>query len=208
MESDILFGFRLLECAQNLVSNGGRIGQAFNSRRELLKFVVSEITVSRAGRKNEVIVRYGDMLAICVVYKNAALLLIHAGDLAHDHGRVLLFSQNSADWGADLGWGKHRRRYLIEERLKQMMICPINQNDLDRRFAKSFCRSQAAKPTADDHYAGCMTGAGVIVCHIWFWLPLFLKLSGAEISQILKIRSPAEAKRWHSERRGRNEGNC
>src|SRR5262252_8824824 len=144
MESDVLFGFRLLECAQNLVSNGGRIGQAFNSRRELLKFVVPEITVASTGGENEVIVRYGDMLAICVVYKNAALLLIHAGDLAHEHGRVLLFSQNSADWGADLGRGKNRRRYLIEERLKQMMICPINQNDLDCRLAKSFGRGQPA----------------------------------------------------------------
>src|SRR5215472_6881911 len=161
MESDILFGFRLLECAQNLVSNGGRIGQAFNSRRELLKFVVSEITVSRAGRKNEVIVRYGDMLAICVVYKHATLSLIHAGDFAHDHGRVLLFSQNSADWGADLGRGKHRRRYLIKKRLKQMMIGPINESDMDRRLAKGFCRSQAAKPAADDHYVGCVIGAGV-----------------------------------------------
>src|SRR5215471_2053509 len=59
-----------------------------------------------------------------------------------------------------------------------MMICPINKNDLDGGLAKGFCRSQAAKPAADDHYAGCVTGAGVIVCHIWFWFPFFLKLSG------------------------------
>src|SRR5262249_15141275 len=140
------------------------------------------------------VVRHWDMLAIYVVYKHATLLLIYPGDLAHDHGRVLLFSQNSANWGADLRRTKHRRCHLVKKRLKQVMICSINQNDLAGRLAKSFCRSQAAKPAADDHYAGCITGAGVIVCHIWFWLPFFLKLSGAEISQILKIRSSAEVR--------------
>src|SRR5262249_52660605 len=115
---------------------------------------MAEITVASTGGENEIIVRHGDILAIRVVHKHATLDLIHPGDLAHDHGGVLLFSQNSADWGADLGRVKHRRRYLIKKWLKQVMICPINENDLNRRFAKGLGRGQPAKSAADDHYAG------------------------------------------------------
>src|SRR5437867_3629780 len=93
------------------------------------------------------------MLAIGVIHKHATLLLVHATDLAHNHDRVFLLPQNSADWRTHLGWREHRRRYLIEEWLKHVMVCPINQNDLDRRFAKGFGRSQTAEAAADDHYA-------------------------------------------------------
>src|SRR5215831_14265760 len=105
MKLRILFGFGPFKSLKHLVSNSNRISQAFDSRRELFKFVVSEITVSRTGRENEVIVRHRHVLAIYVVYKNAALGFIHVGDLAHDHGCVLLSPQNSADWGTDLGRG-------------------------------------------------------------------------------------------------------
>src|SRR6266446_6094427 len=93
------------------------------------------------------------MLAIGVIHKHATLLLIHAGDIAHNHHRVFVLPQNSADWRTHLGWREHRRRHLIEEWLKHVMVCPINKNDLDRRFAKSFGRGQTTKTAADDHYA-------------------------------------------------------
>src|SRR6266702_2611037 len=76
------------------------------------------------------------MLAIGVIHKHAALLLVHASDLAHNHHRVFLLPQNSADWRTHLRRRKHRRRHLIEEWLKYVMVCPVNENDLDWRFAK------------------------------------------------------------------------
>jgi hypothetical protein len=33
-----------------------------------------------------------------------------------------------------------------------MMVRPVNENDFDRRFAKSFGRSQTTKTAANDHY--------------------------------------------------------
>src|SRR5215831_20345565 len=134
------------------------------------------------------------MLAIRRVNKHAAFFLIDTRNLTHNYGCVLLFPQYSPNRRAHLPGSEHRCRHLIKQRLKQMMIRPINKNDLDGGLSKGFRRGQAAEPAADDHYAGCVTGAGVIVCHIWFWFPFFLKLSGAEISQILKIRSPAEVR--------------
>src|SRR5882724_2479786 len=96
------------------------------------------------------------MLAIGVIHKHAALRLIHAGDLAHNHHRVFLLPQNSADWRTHLGWREHRGRYLIKKRLKHVMVRSVNENDFDRRFAKGFGRSQTTKTAADDHYARCL----------------------------------------------------
>src|SRR5262249_15945270 len=97
MKLRVLFGFGPFKSLKHLVSNSNRISQAFDSRRELLKFVMAEITVASTGGEKEVIVRNCDMLAMRVVNKQGMLELIHTRDLAHDHGRVLLFSQNSAD---------------------------------------------------------------------------------------------------------------
>src|SRR5205807_10437437 len=128
------------------------IGQAFQSRSKLFKFVVSEITVSRTGGENEVVVTHRHMLAIGVVYKNAALLLVHAGDLAHDHRCIFMSSQYFADWRTHLRRREYRGRYLIKKRLKNMMVRSIDENDFDRRFPKGFGRSQTTKPATDDHH--------------------------------------------------------
>src|SRR4051794_12020172 len=102
MKMDILFSLGLLERAQNLVSNTDGIGHAFQSRSELLKFVVSEITVSRTGRENEVVVRHRHLLAIRIVHKHAPPRLIYPGHLAHDHRRILVSSQYFPDWRTHL----------------------------------------------------------------------------------------------------------
>src|SRR4029077_3172429 len=96
------FGLGLLEGAEDFVSNTDSIGQGLQARSKLFKFVVSEITGTNTGGENEVIVRHRHMLAICVVYKNAALRLIHARDLAHDHRRIFVSSQHFAEWRTHL----------------------------------------------------------------------------------------------------------
>src|SRR6266496_5971379 len=112
-----------------------------------------EVTGANTGCENEVIVRHRYAFAVRIVHENTTLGLIDTGDFAHDHGRVLLLPQNSADRRTDLRRRKHRRRHLIEECLKYVMVCPVNKNDMDRRLAKGFCRSQTAKTAANDYYA-------------------------------------------------------
>ena len=87
------------------------------------------------------------------------LLLVHAGDFAHDHGRVFLFSQDTADRGADLRGTEHRRCDLIKQRLKDVVIRAVDQNVLRRRVAQSLGRSEAAKPAADNHNSWRVGGA-------------------------------------------------
>jgi hypothetical protein len=94
------------------------------------------------------------MLAICVVYKNAALRLIHAGDLAHDDRRIFVSSQYFAEWRTHLRRREDRGRYLIKERRKNRMVRSIDKNDFGRRFPKRFGRSQTTKTAANDDYPG------------------------------------------------------
>src|SRR6266446_1627707 len=150
---DIFFRLGLLEGAEDFVSNTDGIGQAFQSRSKLFKFVVSEITMPRSGRENEVVVANRHILAIRIVHKHATLRLIHAGNLAHDHRCISMSSQYFADWRTHLRRREYRGRYLVKERLKNMMVRSIDENDFDRRFPKGFGRSQTTKTAADDHHA-------------------------------------------------------
>src|SRR5215469_15806086 len=98
------------------------------------------------------------MLAIYVVYKNAALRLIHSRDFAHDHRCISISSQYVADWRTHLRRREHCGRYLIKQRLKNMMVRPIYQSDFERRFPEGLGRSQTAKTAAHDHYARRVPG--------------------------------------------------
>src|SRR6266480_6506247 len=153
MKIDIFFSLGLLEGAEDFVSNRNRVGQTFQSRSKLFKFVVSEVTVPRSGRENEIIVRNWYMLAIRRIDEDAALRFIHAGNLAHDHRCIFMSSQYFADWRTHLRPREYGCRYLIKKRLKNMMVRPVNENDFDRRFSKSFCRSQTTETSSDNHHA-------------------------------------------------------
>src|SRR5713101_7012204 len=135
--------------------------------------------MSRTGRENEVIVRHRHMLAIRIVYRNAALRLIHAGDLAHDHRCIFMSSQYFADWRTHLRRREYRGRYLIKRWLKNMRFRPINENDFDRRFPKGFGRSQTTKTAADDHHSRRLR------------LPLIRTIDGTEISIVHSSLSQA-----------------
>ena len=102
MKRDIFLRLSLLECTENLVSNTDGIGHAFQSWSKLFEFVVSEITVSGAGRENEVIVPNWIVLPICVINKNTALHFIHSCDLAHDDRRIFVSPQYLSDWRTHL----------------------------------------------------------------------------------------------------------
>jgi hypothetical protein len=58
-----------------------------------------------------------------------------------------------SDRGGNFGWRKNRSRHLIEQRLEDVMVAPINQNDV--RIAPLQCASggNPGKPGAHDHNA-------------------------------------------------------
>src|SRR5947208_10243270 len=80
---------------------------------------MSKVAVPYSGSEDEIVIRHRHMLAVGVTHEYTPLVLIHAGDLAHDHGRVLLFSQYRPNGSADLCGTEHRGCHLIKQRLKR-----------------------------------------------------------------------------------------
>jgi hypothetical protein len=107
MTTDVFLSLRLFKGSEDFVSYLDSVGQAFQPGRELLELIVPEITVPYPCCQDQVIILNRDILPIGRFYEDAPLVLVHASDLAHDHGGILLPSQNLPDWGTDLSRRKH-----------------------------------------------------------------------------------------------------
>jgi hypothetical protein len=54
---------------------------------------------------------------------------IDMGHFRHHHGKILLLLGELPNWHGDRRWRENRRRHLIEQRLENMVISPIDQNN-------------------------------------------------------------------------------
>ena len=86
---------------------------------------------------NHVIILNRYSLTIRIAYENAVMFFVDSCDFSHDHGCIFLFAQNSADRNSNMTWRQHRGRNLIQQRLKQMVIIPVNYRDICRGLAES-----------------------------------------------------------------------
>ena len=76
------------------------------------------------------------------------------------------------------------------------MVCPINQNDLNWRLAKSFCGSQTTEASTNNHHAGYARVWGfsfadrdtISVRHCSVFFPSFSQACGA--GSFTKFRAP------------------
>ena len=74
-----------------------------------------------------------------------------AGGLGEQHLDVALPPQDPADRRGDVPRRQRRHRDLIQQRLEDMMVAPIDQRDPHRRAAQRPRGIQAAETAADDH---------------------------------------------------------
>jgi hypothetical protein len=102
-----------------------------------------------AGRQDQVVVGEGYVLPVRVGYEDAFLVFVHPCDLGKDNGGVLLVSENSPDWKANLIGTQNRRCHSVEQGLKQVVICAIDQDDFRGRILESLGGGQSTKATAD-----------------------------------------------------------
>src|SRR5215472_18854034 len=149
MTARIFFSLGKLERLQDLVASRYCVGKALHSWRELFEFVPAEVAVTSAGGQDQVIVGYGDVLPVRVAYEDTFVFLVHSRDLAQDDGGILLVLENSPDRKANLIGTQNRRRHLVEQGLKQVVIRAIDQNDFRGRILESLSSGQSAKTTAD-----------------------------------------------------------
>jgi hypothetical protein len=96
----------------------------------------------RAGGDDEVVV--GDLVA---VEAHRAVREVDGGDFAEDH-RDVGTAHDAADRRGDVARVEHRRRHLVEERLEDVVVTPIDQRDVDRRLSQPARRLEPAEPPA------------------------------------------------------------
>ena len=142
----VRFVFGPLEGEQNSPSNLGRILDALKSGRQGLPIVVTEIGVARAGSKDEIVV--GHMAP--AHDRDRARRNIDADDLAQYDRNILVGANDAADRGGNVSRRQPSGRHLIEQRLKQVIVLSVNDDDLNGSIRKSFCRPQSAESGPDD----------------------------------------------------------
>src|SRR5215813_4049215 len=151
MTARVFFGLGEFEGLQNLVACCHGVRKALQSWRELFKFVPAEVAVGGAGGQDQIIVGDRHILPIGVTNRHALLILIHSSDLAQEHGRVLLFPENPTDRKANLTGSQNRRRHLVEQWLKQVVIRTIDHDNLSAHLTESLGDCQSPKPCANNY---------------------------------------------------------
>jgi hypothetical protein len=89
----------------------------------------------------------------------------HASYFGQHYTEILLLLGELPNRRGDLGRGKNCRGHLIEERLEDMMVSPIDQNDVCIAPAKSPRCGDPGKSTPNDHDAMLLGAAHVCNRH-------------------------------------------
>src|SRR6266853_5306359 len=92
-----------------------------------------------------------NIFAVGVTQEDVVLIFVDSRDLAKDHRGVLLPSKNSPDRRSDLTRCEDRCRYLIKQRLKEVMIGAVYQSDARRSISKRPGRRQPSESCADNN---------------------------------------------------------
>ena len=110
--------------------------------------LVAEVRVRRAGRHDEVIERERPVVKLDLVLRD-----VHAGDLGEQHAYVALAAQYRADRPRDVRRRQARGRDLVQERLKQVVVVPVDEREVRRDVRERARGEQAAEPGAENHDA-------------------------------------------------------
>ena len=140
------FDLGLLESQQDISAQQGGVVDALETGREFRPVVMSEIAVLRARGDYEKIIGHVAIFSPNGLGGNVDPLNVGK----HDCG-VGLLTEHAADWRGDIRGGEPRCRHLIKERLKQMVIVPINHHDIDRRIPQRPCGRETAEACPDDY---------------------------------------------------------
>jgi hypothetical protein len=75
---------------------------------------------------------------------------VDAGDLRQEHAEVSLLHLELPDGRGDFRRREDRRRHLVEQRLKYMMIAAVDQNDVDVGVTQGTRCGDSGKAGTDD----------------------------------------------------------
>ena len=140
------------EGEQDTPSDRRRVLQRLQARREWLPFVMPEIGVPGSGRQHQRVVGNG----ITVLQKDAFPCGIDAGYGVEQGRHILAFAKEVPHRPGDFRGRQRRGRHLIEQRLEQMVIAPVDDGDADWSTRKGAGEFQPAEtgPYNDDMVCG------------------------------------------------------
>ena len=83
--------------------------------------------------------------------EDLATLRVEPDGLTQDHGRVALLSKHRAQRLGDVAWRQRAGRDLVEQRLEQVEVAPIDQGQADLGIDPEVARRvEPAEPATDD----------------------------------------------------------
>lgn len=115
--------FGTFECDQNAPTHRRRLLDALQRRGYRRPIVVTEIRVPRARGDDEVVIEYPSLTD-----KYRAAGAVDPGNFAIDDARIGLMSEHGADRCGNVGRRQRGSGNLIKQRLKQVMVAPIDNN--------------------------------------------------------------------------------
>ena len=109
-----------------------------------------EVRLVRARGDDQAVVR--DLTALTDrVDRDVPGVEIDIDDFAKHNARVPLVAENVTDRQRDVPLGQNARRELMQQRLNQMVICPVDDGDIDLGAPQRLRRRESAESAADDH---------------------------------------------------------
>ena len=141
----ITFPFGALKGDEHLPANRQGVLHRLEALARAAPTVVAEVVRAAARRDDEVVV-----LELAVAQDHQPARGVDRGRLGEPDAEVALLSQNPADRRRDVAGREPGGRDLIEQRLEDVMVVPVDERDVDRRLRERLGGAQAAEPAADD----------------------------------------------------------
>ena len=110
---------------------------------------MTEVIVFDTGRQHEIVV---GKAAACA-QQDLPACGFHADSFIEPDRHVARVAEDGARRLRDFGGRKRRSGHLIQQRLKKVMIAPVNQDNVDRSIAQVLDQVQTSETTTDNHYA-------------------------------------------------------
>ena len=139
------FAFRQFVGQQNAAANLQRIFDGLQSGSQRLPLVVPEIGMGGACGDDQIVV--GKLEAMQL---DDAPFDVKAEHLAEQHFDVFMLGENFADRRGDFRRRQSRGRYLVEQRLKGVVVLAVHQRDLDGQSGPATWRPQTTEAASDD----------------------------------------------------------
>jgi hypothetical protein len=126
----------------------------------LREFGMPEVRLACAGGDDQTVVR--DVAAQTDrIDRHAASIEIDIDHFAEDNARVPLVAQNVTDRPGDVPLGQNSCRELMQQRLNQVVIRPVDDGDIDVGAPQHLRRRKSSESAADNHdvMPACCRGA-------------------------------------------------